>query len=219
MQQARRLHAVARERLAHGEHCGARPEEALDLDGLVLEHLVVLEEALELAREVARKLRDVAELRIGRIIDMDGDDLVVGHPIIEHAHQADGARAHHGERYHRLVAEHQHVERIAVLAVGARHESVVRRVDDRAVEDAIDAQEAALLVELVFHARATRDLDHDVEPLVRGVRVDLEVVPWMGRHRATSRGFLLCGARGIGLSPPRSFPPRSFPPSVVPPSE
>ena len=36
------------------------------------------------------------------------------------------------ERHHRLLAEHQHVERVAVVAVGLRDEAVVGRVVDGA---------------------------------------------------------------------------------------
>ena len=38
----------------------------------------------------------------------------------------------------RLLAEHEDVERIAVVAVGARDEAVVRRVVHRREEDAVD---------------------------------------------------------------------------------
>src|SRR5207249_6497343 len=83
----------------------------------------------------------------------------------------------------RLLTEHEHVERIAVLAVGPGQEAVIGGVVDRAVEHAIDAQQARRLVQLVLDLRALGNLDHDVHtPHALGLQG--HVVP--GMHRAAS---------------------------------
>jgi hypothetical protein len=61
------------------------------------------------------------------------------------------ARAFHDrQRVHRFLAEHERVERIAVVAVGARDEAVVGGIVHRAVEHAIEPQQPGLLVQLVL---------------------------------------------------------------------
>ena len=111
---------------------------------------------------------------------MDGDDLVVDPLVVAHAHDADGVGPQQHAGGH-LLAQHQHVERVVVVAVGARHKAVVGRVVYRAVQHAIDAQQARCLVQLVLHLRAHRDLDEDGEPGFRIVR-QAHVVPGMSHH-------------------------------------
>ena len=78
---------------------------------------------------------------------------------------------------HRLLAEHQRIERIAVVAERARDEAVIGRVVHRAVEDAVEPKEPRLLVELVLVLAALRDLDDDREGAVDQRVVDVTVVP------------------------------------------
>ena len=60
---------------------------------------------------------------------------------------------------HRLLAQDEGVERIAVVAVGAGDEAVVGRVVDGAVEHAVEPQQARFLVELVLVLAAHRHFD------------------------------------------------------------
>ena len=64
------------------------------------------------------------------------------------------------ERLDGLLAENEDVERIVVFGVGLRDETVVRGIEDRGMDDAIDLEQAGRLVELVFDVGAERDLDH-----------------------------------------------------------
>src|SRR5262249_8323042 len=86
--------------------------------------------------------------------------------------------------------QHQHVDRIVILRVGARDEAVVGRVVNRRVEDAIDPQEAGPLVELVLRLAAVRHLDDDREDLERVVGRQRDVMPGVshGPYDLTTRG-------------------------------
>jgi hypothetical protein len=92
----------------------------------------------------------VGVVRERGIAHADRDDLVVDALVVAHAHHANCARLNDRQRIHRLLSEHQHVERIAVVAERSRDESVVRRVVDGAVEHAIQTEKSRLFVELVF---------------------------------------------------------------------
>src|SRR5512137_938221 len=148
---------------------------------LVLEGLVVLEEALELAHPVGGHLRDVGDVRVLRVVGGDGDQLVVLSLVVPHPHHADDLGLHDGERDDVLLAVDQDVERVPVVAVGAGHEPVVGRVVDRAEEDAVDAEQAARLVQLVLHLRSGGDLDDGRDGLLHVPGED-HVVPGVEGH-------------------------------------
>src|SRR5206468_3844823 len=90
----------------------------------------------------------------------------------------DRPRAEDAEWHHRLLAEHEHVEGVAVLAVGLRQEAVVRRVVHGGVQHAIEPEQARALVELVLHLRALGNLDDRAE-VTLDVVAQLDVVPWV----------------------------------------
>jgi len=69
----------------------------------------------------------------------------------------------------------QVVERIAIGGQRARDEAVVARVVDRAVQQPVQPDQPALLVELVLVLGSARDLDDHVQ-LVRRVGAGLEIV-------------------------------------------
>src|SRR5438445_143021 len=121
---------------------------------------------------------------------MHGDDLVVLALFVAHGHDADRARAQDAERHHRLLTEHKHVERVAVLAVGLREEAVVRRVVHGRVQHAVQPQQARALVELVLHLRALGDLDDRAE-VTLDVVAQLDIVP---RVHSTADDTLRRGA-------------------------
>src|SRR6185503_19031609 len=161
---------------------GLRPAlELLDRHLLAFERLVVEEETLQLRERVWRQGVDVAVVRELRIVDVDGDDLVVLSAIVRHRDDADRAAADERERNERLLAEHQDVERISVSTVRLRDESIIRGIVDRRVENAISAEQARRLVQLVLDLRALRDL-HEREEVVAEVGPPRDVVPWVHRH-------------------------------------
>ncbi len=85
---------------------------------------------------MGRQLRDVApEIELG-IVHMHRDDLVVRAFLVLHGDDADGVGPEEAERRDdRLPAQHEHVQRIAVLAVRPGQEAVVGRVMDSGAPD------------------------------------------------------------------------------------
>src|SRR5215210_5036125 len=70
----------------------------------------------------------------------------------------------------------EHVEWIAVVTERARKEAIVARIVDGTVQDAVEPEDAELLVELVFVALVGRDLD-DGGDLGGRVGAGRDVVP------------------------------------------
>src|SRR5690242_11889354 len=186
------------------------PAKAIDLHGLLLEHLVVQEESFELAQSMWRQLTDVRVVLVLRIVDVHGDDLVILALLVAHREHADRARAQDTERQHRLLTEYQHVERVAVVAVRLWQEAVIRRVVHGGVEDAIDREQPRALVELVLHLGAFRNLDHGPK-VPRDVIAEPDVVPGIHRSRMILSGAIprrategLGGSRRVPQSNGRS---------------
>src|SRR5690606_18957426 len=86
------------ERLANDHERLGRPEEVLDLDGLVLESLVVLEKALDLALRVGRELDAIPVVGERGVAHVHGEDLVVDAFVVPHAHEPDRSRLDDRER-------------------------------------------------------------------------------------------------------------------------
>ena len=171
--------AIEVQRLADDADRVGHAQQILDDDLLVLEHLVVLEEPANLQEHVRRQLALVDVVRKGWIAHADGDDFVVDPLLVAHAHDADGARLDDRQGLHGFLGQHQRVERIPVVAERARDETVVGRIVDRAVEHAIETEEARLLVQLVLVGAAFRHLDDDRKRRLDERVVYVAVVPGM----------------------------------------
>ena len=103
--------------------------------------------------------------------------------------QPDRARVHQAAGEDRDRHQHEHVERIAVVAQRAGQEAVVAGIVDRAVEHAVEPEDAELLVELVLVALVGRDLD-DGRDLVGGLGAGRDVVPGVEAARGLRHGAL-----------------------------
>ncbi|KPJ80768.1 MAG: hypothetical protein AMJ58_07635 [Gammaproteobacteria bacterium SG8_30] len=111
-----------------------------------------------------------------QLVDRHGHDLLVGTGLVLHEQRADRPAADDGPGHHRHLADDDHVHGVAVLGQRVRHEAVVAGVVHRRVQEAVDAQDARLLVELVLHRHAPlRDLDQDVD-VARRVLADRDLV-------------------------------------------
>src|SRR5207244_8764352 len=111
---------------------------------------------------------------------MDGDDLVVLFALIDHLHHADRHSNHDRQRHHALLPEYQYVEGVVIVAESLWNEPVICGIVHGTEQDAVDANESALLVELVLRFRALRYFDdhrHDV----RRALADGDIVPRMHR--------------------------------------
>jgi hypothetical protein len=181
------LFAVAVQRI---ENDGVRFRwwaDLIHLDGFAFELFVVLKKAAEHEQAVRRHLGGLAVgIELG-IFGGNGDDFVILLAGVNHGHQPNGAGVNDGEWNYRLLAEHQHIERVVVFGEGLRDESVVGRIVDGRVEDTVEADQAAGLVQFILHAGTEGDFDNAIE-FVRQFVAGSYVMPRMD-HRE-SRDFL-----------------------------
>ena len=136
----------------------------------------MLEEVLDLFALVLRDVVDVLDVVPARVLRGDRDDLGVAAAVIRHVEHADDAHAHADAGEQRVLAEHQHVDRVAVEAEGVLEVAVVRRVGHRRVEHAIEHDATGLVVDLVLVAAALRHLDGDVVVLGHILGLSSQVV-------------------------------------------
>ena len=99
--------------------------------------------------------------------------------VVVHFHHTDGAYIDDRERDNRLLAEDEHVERIAILTIRARDEAVIRGIHDGAVEHPIEPQQARGFIDLVLVLAAQRHFDDNRKVLADASIVNRIVVPWM----------------------------------------
>ncbi|KIU00301.1 hypothetical protein QU38_02825, partial [Staphylococcus aureus] len=136
----------------------------------LLEILVVLEEVLDLLEHDRRQVLPLADVRIigEGAVHRHADQLLVAAGLVLELEHADRAGTHHAARHEGRARDDQRVERVAVGRERVRHEAVIRRVAHRRVQDAVDEQGAAGLVELILHRLAADgNLDDHVEAVRR----------------------------------------------------
>jgi hypothetical protein len=112
---------------------------------------------------------------------------VIRNAGIDHGHEADGARVHDRERDDGFLAEHENVERIVVFCERPGNEAVVGGIKDGRVKDAVHANNAALLVELVLDVCVQWNFDDSLE-LVRHFVTGTQVVPGMCHRNLVRHG-------------------------------
>ena len=114
---------------------------------------------LDLLQVVRRDVAEIVEPVRVRIARGHREHLLVGRAAIHEVEEPDRARVHQAAGEDRDGHQHEHVERIAVVAEGAREEAVVARIVHGAVQHAVETEDAELLVELVLVALVGGDLD------------------------------------------------------------
>jgi hypothetical protein len=119
----------------------------------------VLEEVLDLLAGELGDVVDVLDVVPARVAGRHADDLRVAAAVVGHVENAHGAHLHADAGEERVVEEHEHVQRVAVVAEGVLEEAVVGRVLERGVEHAVEEHPAGLVVDLVLVAAPLRDLD------------------------------------------------------------
>ena len=95
---------------------------------LVLQTLVNLEEMRDLVAVMRRQLVDIMIIVPVRILERNGDDLIVDLIIINHADHADRIAVHLDHRVKRFTAQHEHIQWIAVARISARNKAVICRI-------------------------------------------------------------------------------------------
>ena len=119
--------------------------------------------------------------------------------LVAHAHHADGTRLDDRQRVHRLLAEHQRVQRVAVVAEGPGDEAVVGGIVNGAVEHAVEAQQPRLLVQLVLVLAALGNLDDYGKRRLDERVVHVAVVPGVHLFNSTPSET---ANHGIGMAVP-----------------
>ena len=196
--------AYIRHRLLDRLARGRGAFESARLRARALQVLVHLKEVLDLLEVVLAGCRPGRSARrstgspMGTASTFSSADAAV-HQV----EQPDRTRVHEAAGEHRDRHQHQDVERIAVVAQGAGQEPVVAGIVDRAVEHAVEPEDAELLVELVLVALVGGDLD-DRGDLGRRVGAGRDVVPGMeaalrgrwARRSGSSAAEVTSGSRG-----------------------
>ena len=154
---------------------------------------------LDLAGHVGGQLGNIRIQMIGGVLEGDGDDLLIQVAAVLHGDDADGEAAHQTHGANGLAAQHQHVQRVAVIGPGTGNEAVVGGVVGRGVEDTVQPQHTGILVHLVFVLGALFDLDdrpeilglyprrRDIMPNVHRMFLLFQFVPWT-HYSAEKRG-------------------------------
>ena len=97
-------------------------------------------------------------------------------PLVYHAHGADGGDAHQRQRVEGLGAQHQHIQRVAVIGECARNKAVVGGVVRGGVQDSVQTDKSCFFVQLILAGAASRYFHHGGEVL-RGDFRRVNVVP------------------------------------------
>ena len=114
---------------------------------LALQALIDPEEVLDLAGDVVGQLGNVLIGVVGRVLEGNGDDLLVERAAVLHRDDADEVALNEAQRTDALRAEHQHIQRVAVVRPGAGDEAVVGGIVRGGVEYAVEDQQTGLLVQ------------------------------------------------------------------------
>jgi hypothetical protein len=146
---------------------------AADLDPLAgLEILVVLEEVLDLLQRDVRQVVEIPHMVVAfrRPLRGDGNDFFILPGVVFHDEHADRPNIDDASGHELARIADEHVDRVAVLGQGVRHEAVVARVGHRRVQEPVDDQRTRFLVHFVLDGlAANRHLDDDVYVLGRVV--------------------------------------------------
>ena len=91
-------------------------------------------------------IRVVPHIVIAGIVFPHRQHLFVQDALVQHLQQADGAHLLHAAGKARPRHQHQHVQRVAVVAQRGRNKAVIAGVVDRGVKIAVQLEDVQLLV-------------------------------------------------------------------------
>ena len=140
---------------------------ALDFDVLAFEVLVDRKEVGNLFQDVGVDVGILVHIVVARISFAYTEDLFVALTLVDHLEYADGADLLDAAGKAGGIDQHEHVERIAVVAEGAGNEAVVARVMHRRKEVPVEAEDVQILVVLVLANSLQRDLDYGIHQFRR----------------------------------------------------
>src|SRR6266446_3957949 len=116
---------VPRQRLFYYFHCRIRWANIIHLYLLAFQLLVILEKTLQNQQAMRRQFVRFDIAVEFRIVGGHGDDLVVARSGIDHGHQANGPRFDERQWLYRLLAQIGDIERVVIVRIGLRDESIV----------------------------------------------------------------------------------------------
>src|SRR5690625_323696 len=128
------------------------------------------------------------ELEVERVVDGDSEDLLIEPLLITHLEDTEGTDRHQTAGEGRDGHHDQHIEGVIIVGQGPRDETIVARVIDRTIEEAVETEETSLLVQLVLVPAPARDLDHRIQ-LIWGIWSDRKIVPWIGNQLNASERY------------------------------
>ena len=141
------------------EDDGIRFCRGANLDGFAFQQFVILKKPAQHDEAMRWHLRSLTVAVEFGVFRCHRDDLVISLAGIDHGHQADGAGMNDGQGYDRFLAKHKNIQWVVVFRQGLRNEPVIRGIVNGRVENAVEPDEAAGLVELIFHAGPVGNLD------------------------------------------------------------
>src|ERR1700722_17063107 len=112
------------------------------------------------------------------VVGRDGDDLIVRVALVDHLHDAHDLGLHEAEGLYGQGGDHEDVEGIFVVAIGLGDETVVDRIVEGGVDDAVEFEQTAVLIDLIFATRALWYFDDRVD-VTRSVLAVWYAVPGM----------------------------------------
>ena len=108
-------------------------------------------------------IKRVDSLEAG-IIHGHSEDLVIAALLVSHDELAHRTHADVAAWECWLFDDHQHIDRVAIIGECFRNETIVRGIVNRAIEHAVEAKYAALLIEFIFIPAAAGNLDDGLYP-------------------------------------------------------
>ena len=138
---------------------------ALDLHPLAFKILIDGEEVRNLLQHVRIDIGVVPHIGVARIVLAHRQHFLVQHALVQHLQQPDRPHFLHASGKARPRHQHQHVQRIAVVAQRGGNESIVSRIVHRRVQVAVQLEDVQLLVIFKLVGSVLGDLDHRAKHL------------------------------------------------------
>jgi len=117
---------------------------------LVFEILVNRKEMAHLLENVAGELIDVRVVIVGRIREGDRNDLFIASAVVDHGYNTDRVCADERHGLDRLGTEDEHVQRVKVIAVGARNKAVICGIVCGSIKNSVKHDVTGFLIKLVL---------------------------------------------------------------------
>ena len=106
------------------------------------------------------QLRNIEIAGTGRILEGHGNYFFIGRTAVGHFYYAYGAALYQSHGVNCFAAEHEHVQRVAVLGICARNKSIVGGVVGGGIKHAVKPKHAGFFVHFIFIFTAGRNLNY-----------------------------------------------------------